>query len=216
VELILCLSTRRAGGRILTQVKRASLVSVDSLGGQLGRRDVRQDSILIVLVADRVTEQARELLREAGWSWLDLRGHFHLVGASLFVDANFPRLSDAPGQSTPLAGRVGQEGAAFLLLDPTRPASVRGIARMLNRSASSVSQAMTSMRDAALVDVRRKPIIPELFWELAARWHPASKDVQSYPAPTITGMTGSINDALRLGLVLDGWTPPEAAGQRVW
>jgi hypothetical protein len=32
------------------------------------------------------------------------------------------------------------------------------------------------MRDAALVNQRSKPIIPDLFWELAERWHPASKD----------------------------------------
>jgi hypothetical protein len=188
------------GGRILAQVKRVSLASVDTLGRQLVRRDVHPDSPLLVLVADRVTEQARVLLREAGWSWLDLRGHLHLADAGLFVDANIPRLSEAPGQPIPLAGRVGQEVAAFLLLDPTRPASVREIARMVNRSPSSVSQAITSMRDAAIVDVHRRPAIPELFWELAAHWHPASKDVQRYPAPAMTGTTGSIDDALRLGL----------------
>jgi DNA-binding transcriptional ArsR family regulator len=189
-----------AGGRILTQVKRVSLASGDSLRRQLIRRNARQESPLLVLVADRVTEQARELLRESGGSWLDLRGHLHLADASLFVDANIPPLNHASGQSTPLAGRVGQEVAAYLLLDPTRPASVREIARRINRSPSSVSQAITSMRDAALVDVHRRPTIPELFWELAARWQPISKDAQRHPAPTITGVTGSINDVLRFGL----------------
>jgi len=156
-----------------------------------------------------VTEQARELLKEAGWSWLDLRGHLHLAGPGLFVDADVPRLSAPSAQRTPLAGRVGQEVAAYLLLDPTRPASVREIARMLNRAPSSVSQAISSMRDAVLVGTDNKPTVPELFWELAAHWRPIAKDVRSYPSLTIAGTEGSINDALRLGLdkveTASGW-----------
>ena len=190
-----------AGGRILAQVKRVSLASVDRLGRQLDHRTVHsQDSALVVLIADRVTEHARQLLRDAGASWLDLRGHLHLAGKHFFVDAEVPRLKEAPGLPTPLAGHVGQEVAAVLLLDPAQPVSVREIARRLNRAPSSVSQAIASMRNAALVDTHGKPILPDLFWELAERWHPASKDVNSYPSPAITGVTTSVNDALRLGL----------------
>jgi DNA-binding transcriptional ArsR family regulator len=78
--------------------------------------------------------------------------------------------------------------------------SVREIARKLNRAPSSVSQAIASLRDAALVDRYGKPAVPDLFWDLADRWHPASRDVEIYPSPTVTGVAGSINDALRLGL----------------
>lgn len=190
-----------AGGRILMQVKRVSLASLDTLDRQLVRRHARSHhSPVVVLVADRVTEQARQRLREAGWSWLDLRGHLHLSSPELFVDAVIPSMKKAFGPSTPLAGRVGQEVAALLLLDPKRPASIREIARTINRSPSSVSEAIASMRDASLIDKHRKPTVPQLFWELAERWHPVSMDVERYPSPTVTGVPEAINDALRLGL----------------
>ena len=198
VDLVLVTPT---GGRILTQVKRVSLASVDTLDRQLVRRHVHSHhSPVVVLVADRVTEQARQRLREAGWSWLDLRGHLHLSGAGLFVDAEIPSLKKASGSPAPFTGSVSQEVAAFLLLEPARPASIREIARTINRSPSSVSAAIAGMRDAALVDKHQKPAIPQLFWELADRWHPASMDVEKCPSPTVTGVSGANNDALRLGL----------------
>jgi hypothetical protein len=191
-----------AGGRIVAQIKRVSLASVDGLERRISQWNARSDrkADIRVVVADRVTEQARQLLRAAGWGWLDLRGHLHLAGEGLFVDTDVPRLREAPDQSTPLAGRVGQEVAALLLLDPARPAIVRDIARTLSRAPSSVSEAITSMRGAALVDEHRKPLIPSLFWELAARWHPVQKDVQLPPSPTVTAVHGSVNETLRLGI----------------
>jgi hypothetical protein len=190
-----------AGGRLLVQVKRVSLASAETLGRQLGQRDAdSRDSPVLVLVADRVTEQARQLLRDGGWSWLDLRGHLHLAGTQLFVDADVPRLKAAPGPQSPLTGLVGQEVAAYMLLDPTRPASVREVARMLNRAPSSVSEALKNMRSAGLIDNHRRPVIPNLFWELAERWNPISADLRSLPSPAMTGATRAVNDALRLGL----------------
>src|SRR5690606_2372615 len=109
-----------------------------------------------------------------------------------------PRLKEAPGPAVPLAGRVGLEVAALLLLEPTKPASVRETARRLKRSPSSVSQALASMRDAALIDQTGRPSIPDLFWELALHWQPMYRDVQRFPSPAVPGVMGSINDALRL------------------
>jgi hypothetical protein len=201
-----------AGGRITAQVKRMSLASIDGLERRIRQWDAHADpkADVRVVVADRVTEQARQLLRAAGWSWLDLRGHLHLAGEGLFVDTDVPRLREPPDRSTPLAGRVGTEVAALLLLDPTRSASIRDVARTLGRSPSSVSQVLTSMRAAGLVDEHRKPTIPELFWELAEHWHPVQSDVRLPPSPGSTAITGSVNEALRLGLDNDvetttGW-----------
>jgi hypothetical protein len=190
-----------AGGRLLVEVKRVSLASAETLGRQLGQRDADyRDSHVLVLVADRVTEQARQLLRDGGWSWLDLRGHLHLAGTQLFVDADVPRLNATPSPQSPLTGLVGQEVAAYMLLDPARPASVREIARVLNRAPSSVSEALKNMRSAALIDSHRRPVIPHLFWELAQRWNAVSADLRSLPSPAMSGETRAVNDALRLGL----------------
>jgi hypothetical protein len=101
-----------------------------------------------------------------------------------------------PGRSAPLAGRVGVEVAALLLLNPDEPAAVRRIAGLLGRAPSSVSQVLSSMQAAALLDEQRKPTVPELFWELAARWRPSHADVQAVPSPNL----GAVNEALKLGL----------------
>jgi len=61
-------------------------------------------------------------------------------------------------------------------------AAVRQIAGLLGRAPSSVSQVLSSMRASGLVDEQRKPALPELFWELAARWRPSHADVQMVPS----------------------------------
>src|SRR5436190_15120232 len=43
-----------------------------------------------VVVADRITADARLLLTVSGWSWLDLRGHLHLRAPGLLVDTAVP------------------------------------------------------------------------------------------------------------------------------
>jgi hypothetical protein len=200
VDLVL---VNPAGGRILAQVKRVSLASVDSLERQIGGWNARSGSrsTILVVVADRITEEARQKLRAGGRSWLDLRGHLHLAGEGLFVDTDIPRLHEViPGRSIPLTGRVSQEVAAALLLDPSQPASIRQIARTLHRAPSSVSEAIANMQEAGLVDEERRPAIPHLFWAFAERWQPVSQDVQRQPSPGIVGVNGPVNDALRLGL----------------
>ncbi|WDZ86695.1 MarR family transcriptional regulator [Micromonospora cathayae] len=188
-----------AGGRISVQLKRISLASAEGLEHRLSRwvsPDGNPD--LRVVVADRITEQARRVLRAAGWGWLDLRGHLHLVGKGLYVDVDVPRLSTPPDRSLPLAGRVAEEVAALMLLHPTDPASIRQIARALGRSPSSVSSAITGLRSAGLVDERRKPVVPDLFWQLAERWQPQLTDLQR--APSTASGAGSVQAVLRLGM----------------
>jgi len=187
-----------AGGRIFIEVKRLSLASADGLDRRIKRwnRQTSRDAAIGVLVADRVTSEAREKLRAAGWGWLDLRGHLHIAGPGLFIDTDVPGMRETPGRSAPLAGRVGVEVAALLLLNPDEPAAVRRIAGLLGRAPSSVSQVLSSMQAAALLDEQRKPTVPELFWELAARWRPSHADVQAVPSPD----RGAVNEALKLGL----------------
>jgi hypothetical protein len=186
-----------AGGRVVIEVKRLSLASADGLDRRIKQwsRQTSLEATIGVLVADRVTREAREMLRAAGWGWLDLRGHLHIAGPGLFIDTDVPAMREAPGRSAPLAGRVGVEVAALLLLDPDEPAAVRQIAGLLSRAPSSVSQVLSSMQAAVLLDEERRPTVPELFWELAARWRPSHADVQAVPSPN----RGAVNDALRLG-----------------
>ncbi|GIF70620.1 winged helix-turn-helix domain-containing protein [Asanoa siamensis] len=210
VDLVLVNPT---GGRVAVQLKRTSLAAADGLdrrirewAGEFGRSDG-----IRVLVADRVTAEGRRILRAAGWGWLDLRGHLHLAGNGFFVDADVPRLSVASAASVGLTGQVSAAVAAWLLLHPDEPAGVREIARVLGRSASTVSKAIADMRAGGLVDDQRRPVVPDLFWQLAADWEPADADLQNPPTPTVSGTV----DVLRMGLTdLDstiGWALTDTA-----
>jgi hypothetical protein len=148
-----------------------------------------------VVVADRITADARNTLNQAGWSWLDLRGHLRLIGPGLFVDSDVPASAEAGVERQGLIGQVSVELAALLLLDPTRRVGVREAAALLSRAPSSVSEAFAAMRAVGLVDENHRPAIPSLFWELAESWKPVSRDLASMPGPG----GGRDNSALRLG-----------------
>ncbi len=200
VDLVL---VNPAGGQIAVEVERVSLASVDGLDRRLiewGKR--HGEAAVRVVVADRVTQDARDVLQSAGWGWLDLRGHVHVAGPGLFVDADVPALKRPTRRSVPLAGRVGVEVAALLLLEPDLPAVVRPVAVRLGRAPSSVSGALSGLLEAGLLDQDRRPVVPDLFDVLADRWKPAAADVASLPGPG----QGTVNDALRLGFdgVADG------------
>lgn len=184
------------GDRVMVALKRVSLVSAEGLAERLGRwnRELSGSTVGVV-VADRVTREAREILRAAGWGWLDLRGHLHIAGQGVFVDADVPPLREGSTRSSPLAGRVGIEVAAAVLMDPSAKVGIRSLAGSLNRAPSSVSDVLSSMQSAGLVDGQRKPALPELFWELADRWQSLHADIQATPSPG----RGAVNDALKVG-----------------
>jgi DNA-binding transcriptional ArsR family regulator len=187
-----------AGGQVVIELRRMSLVSVDGLARRIeewNRRRQDPDAIGVV-IADRVTQDARAVLRSAGWGWLDLRGHLHIAGRGLFIDADVPATRETPGTPAPLTGHVGVEVAALMLLSPDEPAAVRHIAAAIGRAPSSVSAALAGLRGAGLVDTQRKPVLPGLFWELASHWRSPRQDLLAVPSPG----DGPVNDALRLGL----------------
>lgn len=173
-----------AGGRVRLQLQWVSLASVDGLERRIAtwNRQLTNASPVGLVVADRVTQQARELLRAAGWGWLDLRGHFHVVAPGLFVDADIPPMRTPAGGSLPLAGRVGVEVAAALLLHPDEPGAVRPLAGLLGRAPSSVSEVLTRMRATGLIDRDRRPVLPDLFWALVERWRSSVTDLRVGPS----------------------------------
>ncbi len=196
------------GDRFIVELKRASSVSSAELVhsmAELRQKPYVDTSVLVLLVADRVTADAREMMRAAGWSWLDLRGHLHLAGPGLFVDTGFPARERRTGRSAPLSGQVGVEVAVSLLLAPQRSVQVRGLARKIKRAASSVSETLAGMRQDGLVDADRKPVLPELFWELATHWRPEEIDIAVVPPMDNRDVT----EVLRLGLdhvpATSGW-----------
>ncbi|RSN65836.1 transcriptional regulator [Amycolatopsis sp. WAC 04182] len=183
--------------KIAIQLKSAALITADSAPGQLRRWSKSAHSAVpFVVVADRITSDARDCLNQAGWNWLDLRGHLRLTGPGLFIDSDIPSLVKPDGERQGITGQVGIELAALLLLDPAEKVGVRAAAKMLSRAPSSISEAFAALRTAGLVDEGNRPAVPGLFWELAENWNAASRDVASVPKPG----AGRDNAALRLGM----------------
>jgi DNA-binding transcriptional ArsR family regulator len=163
---------------------------------------------LVIVVGERVTAEARAQLRSMGWGWLDLRGHLHVNGPGVFVDANVTPLQRYSQTRDPIAGRVGIEVAALLLMDPARRLGVRQVAAEVGRAPSSVSEALARLREAGLVEKSGAPAIPDLFRELVRRWRPATYDLATLPGPG----DGPVNDALHLGLDTSATGPGWALG----
>lgn len=190
-----------AGSPVRLEVERLSLADgagvrrrLEARVGQSGRR---ASDVVPVLVADRVTEEARGLLREVGWGWFDLRGHVRLVADGMFVDANVAAIKPPTrGGKGALVGSVAVEVACSMLVDPDAPATVRGLARALGRAPSSVSGVLAGLREAGLVGDDLRPVAGDLFWLLADRWPREAWDVMSVPAPG----PSAENEAMRLGL----------------
>lgn len=157
----------------------------------------RRRGVVGVVVADRITEEAKNRLRAKSWGWLDLRGDLHLEAPGVFIDARISPAGPAIDVSRePLAGTVGLELASLLLMQPIRSYGVREAAAELTRAPSSVSLELSRLREAGLIDASNRPVSPELFLALSRRWRPLSVDVATAPEPG----TSPINDALRLGL----------------
>jgi hypothetical protein len=144
------------------------------------------EHVVPVLVADRMTADARALLTEAGWSWLDRgKGRLHLRGPGVRVDADVAataRAHRARG-AAPIAGRSGVTVAYWLLSHPGRAVSPSGDAPTLGLAPSTISTTVRRLLEAGLLDAERHALTPELFWELASVWQTDRSWVASPPDP---------------------------------
>jgi len=147
-------------------------------------------------VADRITSDARRVLTENGWGYLDLRGRLEVRAPGLVVNADVEPVASKATKRRPLAGQVGLEVAAELLMNPSRPVSVRELARSLKRSPSAVSDTLAAMREENLIDKHEGVSMPELFWTMAERWPSHREFLLDAPSPVL----GESRDPLRLGL----------------
>jgi hypothetical protein len=138
-----------------------------------------------LIVADRITADARVLLSAAGWSWFDLRGHVHLRGDGLLIDT---AVDAGAGPSTPLRhrplrGKAGLAVAYWLCAHPDEVLSPTVHSADLGFAPSTISTAAAALADSGLVDEDRRAVLPELFWELAGAWRPQWTWLASRPEP---------------------------------
>ncbi len=125
-----------------------------------------------LLIADRLSESVRTVLRDAGWSWLDRRGHLRVWIPGLRVDAPIGLgHSDSRGRSTSPWTPVGLEIALHALLNPDEEVTARRVAKDTGRSPGGVQEILNRfMAEGLIGQASRLPLLPDLFWETASHW----------------------------------------------
>ena len=78
------------GIEIPIEMKAASVINPETVARMLASTDKRRKSVARVVVGDLITGPAQRVLRDAGWGWLDRRGHLVLRAKGVYVDADVP------------------------------------------------------------------------------------------------------------------------------
>lgn len=137
-----------------------------------------------IIVADRISEEARRVLAEGHVAWLDRRGHLQLRGATVHIDAEVPPLvQPEPTRVTDLFVPTGLDIAVALLLQPEETHRTTEVATLIGRSPGRVSEILAALRDRGLVDRQGRPLIPDLFDEMADAWAPSWRPLRTLPQP---------------------------------
>lgn len=146
---------------------------------------VSTDEDLPLLVADRITADARAVLGAAGWSWLDRRGRLHVHAPGVRVDVDVPaeRAVRGAGGGPAVRGRAGLTVAYWLCAHPGASLSPTRHRAELRLAPSTISTAVHQLADAGLVDAAGAAVVPELFWELAGVWRSDRVWVARRPDP---------------------------------
>ena len=144
----------------------------------------------VIVVADRISDAGRDVLRAAGWGWLDRRGHLRLWAPGLRIETDLEVDGADPRGGNPWT-TVGLEVALHSLVHPYRPVTARRVAPEIGRSVGATHELIGRFATEGLVGPRTHlPLLPELFWETAANW----------PDEDWTGVAASIDEvAARLG-----------------
>jgi hypothetical protein len=184
------------GTEIPIEIKRSSAVTPAVARGL--RRPPKGS--LGVVVADRISEDARRELVSRGWGWVDRRGHLRVWTPGLRIATEIePLRARIPGERfASVFPPVGIEVALALLENPARGWSVTDLAARIGRAAGGVSERLRALQHAGLVDRRNRPIVPELFWELVGPWHQRPTGLGSFP-----GLDGPFDQLSWLGLPTD-------------
>lgn len=182
-------------GGVEVQVKQRALVT-----GEVARRLLDETRLpphrVLLVVADRVTANARTVLTRNHAGYFDLRGHLAIRSATIVIDIDVEPVSGRAERTNALNGTVGLEVAAALLMNPAEGVAVRELARRLSRSASTVSEILAALRSAGLADERHRIEGTGLFWQVAERWPAARVYLANLPMPG----DAMIIRSLRLGL----------------
>ena len=180
-------------GRQFDLLMRVTTVVTPALARKL-TRGRRPPARVSVVIGDLIGEAARHVLRDAGWGWLDRRGHLRLIAEGLWVETPvppMPRPGSGRGSNEPVRGASGIAVAAAHLIRPDHPPGVRDLARRVGLSAAAISTARRRLVDAALLTGNGEPAVPDLFWALASVWRSARIGLARVPKADGLAVTGT-------------------------
>lgn len=167
-----------------------------------------------IIVADRISKSARAELSAAGLAWLDRRGHLWVRADGLFVNAEVPSSAVPPGRRVlDVFSGAGLDVALALLTSPDEPRGVHELARLIDRSASRVSEILSALRSQGLAGEDNRPIVPELFWAIAEEWKPPWTPMPAAPPPEpperyrLSGTLGALALGVPLATGAEGTWP---------
>jgi hypothetical protein len=125
----------------------------------------------VVVVADRISDAGRDVLRAGGWGWLDRRGHLRLWAPGLRLESPLHRDAPSRPRGSNLWTTVGLEVALHAVVHPDQPCTARRVAPVIGRSVGATHERIARFVDEGLIGPRtHRPLMPELFWETAANW----------------------------------------------
>lgn len=167
-----------------------------------------------VVVADRLSPGAKELLERHHAGWFDRRGDLRveLPGAGLLLKTPVPAvIAPERGRATNPFTATGLDVAIAMLLEPTEHLAVREIARSTRKSHGRVSEIVAEFRSRGLVNRDGTPAVPDLFDEVAEAWRPRWVALGARPKPDpslrLSGSIGAVWREVPL-VVAESW-PPE-------
>lgn len=201
------------GVHLAVEVKRRSLV--DAAAAEQILRGPAVPGRVLMVVGDRVTERARQVLTVRGVGYLDLRGRLALRADGVVIDTVVKAFATRPVRADASRGKVGLEVACAILMKPERGAAVRELARQLGRSASTVSGVLASLRGDGLLDDENMVTDSRLFWRVAESWASPRTYLSQLPLPGDTPVV----QALRLGMedaAAAGWALSDSAAAAVY
>lgn len=183
-----------------------------SLTPAMATRLVREASGPALVIADIVDSVAAETLTGAGHSFWDRRGRLVLQSRDplVLVDRPTPTYvggAEGPSSDRPITGKAGLAVALALCMWPDDPSGVREVARIIEMSASTVSDARSRLLDHGLVASNGKPLLPELFWALSDAWAPTWRPSSAWPGPSPDWRQTGHGAASRFGAATMTGTP---------
>jgi len=149
----------------------------------LAQKHGRSDISRVVVVADRISADARRQLTDAGIAWLDRRGHFWMRVPGNYVNADIPSTAPVSPRVVDILSGTGFDVCLALLESPDVPVGVNELARKIGRSPSRVSEILAALRREGLVESGNRPMVPEMFWDVADRWRPRWIPLAAEPKP---------------------------------